>query len=105
MDHSLKEPMDDHSRHKVATASNDLPILQKTIRNVSLLESDNWADSLPSTDHVRFFRSIDWAATHLGPLNRFSTALRLHTFTVFADSRAACLYWLVFFQSKDYVIV
>ncbi|KAF2855382.1 hypothetical protein T440DRAFT_152743 [Plenodomus tracheiphilus IPT5] len=53
----------------------------------------DWTAQLPQTDHVRFFRSIDWAHSGLGPLKDWSTNLRLFTGFVLADSRAACLWW------------
>ncbi|KAF7947546.1 hypothetical protein EAE96_008632 [Botrytis aclada] len=53
----------------------------------------DWTSDLPNSEHVRFFRNVNWAATHLGPLESWGLALRLHTFTTFADSRPACLYW------------
>lgn len=59
----------------------------------SPLERDDWADDLPDTEHVRFFKSADWGASHLGPLSTWSTVLRVHVFTLMADSRAATLYW------------
>jgi len=60
---------------------------------VSPLASDDWHKNLPDNDHVRFFRSTDWSTTLLGPLKGWHLALRLHTFTLFADSRPACVYW------------
>ncbi|ATZ55590.1 hypothetical protein BCIN_12g01710 [Botrytis cinerea B05.10] len=53
----------------------------------------DWTSDLPDSDHVQFFKNTNWAATHLGPLESWGLALRLHTFTTFADSRPACLYW------------
>jgi hypothetical protein len=53
----------------------------------------DWTLDLPDTDHVRFFRSRDWPSTALGPLETWASALRLHTYTLFADTRPACLYW------------
>lgn len=53
----------------------------------------DWSDGLPQTDHIRFFRSINWAHTRLGPLRDWSPNLRLFTGFVLADSRAACLWW------------
>ncbi|TVY25426.1 Sensor protein [Lachnellula hyalina] len=52
-----------------------------------------WEILLPSTDHVRFFASADWAASPLGPLSTWSAALRLQTLAVMSDSQAGCLYW------------
>ena len=59
------------------------------------LDCDDWTDGLPATAHVRFFKSTNWAATALGPLKDWNLALRLHTHSIFADSRSACLYWYV----------
>ncbi|CAD6448745.1 04b207cb-7464-4184-be93-e9a48a92aab6 [Sclerotinia trifoliorum] len=53
----------------------------------------DWTLDLPDSQHAQFFRSTDWAATPLGPLESWGLALRLHTFTTFSDSRPACLYW------------
>ncbi|TVY44434.1 Hybrid signal transduction histidine kinase K [Lachnellula occidentalis] len=52
-----------------------------------------WETLLPSTDHIRFFASVDWAASPLGPLSTWDAALRLQTFAVMSDSQAGCLYW------------
>lgn len=59
----------------------------------SPLERDDWTDDLPDTDQVRFFKSTNWSASLLGPVHTWNTALRLHTHSVLADSRPACLYW------------
>jgi hypothetical protein len=53
----------------------------------------DWTEDLPQSDHVRFFRDTDWARTTLGPLQGWSPTLRLFVGMVFADSRAACLWW------------
>ncbi|TVY93506.1 Two-component system protein A [Lachnellula willkommii] len=52
-----------------------------------------WETLLPSTNHVRFFASVDWAASPLGSLSTWNAALRLQTFAVMSDSQAGCLYW------------
>lgn len=57
------------------------------------LACDQWAENLPTSKHVRFFIKMDWAATSLGPLSSWSISLRLHVFTLFADSKASVLYW------------
>ncbi|KAH6530217.1 hypothetical protein HBI81_097810 [Parastagonospora nodorum] len=56
-------------------------------------EVHDWTEDLPKTEHVRFFRNTDWAATCLGPLKSWSPTLRVFTGFVLADSRAACLWW------------
>lgn len=38
------------------------PLISKPL---SPIECDQWAESLPPSDHVQFFRSTDWAATPL----------------------------------------
>ncbi|KAF2736302.1 hypothetical protein EJ04DRAFT_562548 [Polyplosphaeria fusca] len=54
---------------------------------------DDWTNTLPQTDHVRFFRSVDWAATKLGPYLDWSPALRVFVRMLFADTRAAVIWW------------
>jgi hypothetical protein len=62
---------------------------------------DDWTAALPQTDHVqRFFRNTNWEGTSLGPLRDWSQALRTFVGFVFADSRAACLWW-----GADYVAI
>jgi hypothetical protein len=79
--------------------NDDDPPLRVTVpvplRIENPLLADNWADYIPTTDHVRFFRGTDWARTRMGPLKTWSMALRLQVFMVLADSRPACLYWYV----------
>lgn len=73
----------------------DIPALSPPTNittSVSPLQREDWSDNIPSSDHVEFFRRTNWAASQLGPLSTWSNALRLHTFMVFADSRAACVY-------------
>jgi hypothetical protein len=53
----------------------------------------DWTESLPKTNHVQFFKSVDWAQTALGEAQQWSAALRMYTHMVMSDTRAACLYW------------
>ncbi|KAF2470863.1 uncharacterized protein BDR25DRAFT_342712 [Lindgomyces ingoldianus] len=62
-------------------------------RNDCAFENRDWTEDLPQTDHVRFFRTTDWSKSKLGPLTEWSPTLRLFTRMLFADSRAACLWW------------
>jgi hypothetical protein len=55
--------------------------------------TSDWTETLPPTDHVRFFKSVDWAQTALGPAQQWGTALRMYTHMVMSDSRPATLYW------------
>lgn len=55
----------------------------------------DWTLDIPETDHVRFFRSVQWHGTLLGPLQSWGTALRLYTYQVLADKRPSCVYWYV----------
>ncbi|KAH5339841.1 hypothetical protein HBI12_005870 [Parastagonospora nodorum] len=52
----------------------------------------DWTESLPKTDHVRFFKTVDWTQTVLGETQQWSVALRMYTQMVMSDTRAACLY-------------
>ncbi len=52
-----------------------------------------WVDDLPMNEHVQFFKSTDWSATSLGPLDTWSGCLRQMTHFLMSDSRAACMFW------------
>ena len=52
-----------------------------------------WVDDLPMSEHVQFFKSTDWSATPLGPLETWSGCLRQMTRLLMSDSRAVCLFW------------
>ena len=52
-----------------------------------------WIDDLPTSEHVQLFKSINWSATALGPLETWSVCLRQMTHLLMADSRAAALFW------------
>ncbi|KAF9692005.1 hypothetical protein EKO04_010164 [Ascochyta lentis] len=56
-------------------------------------QQHDWTGDLAQTDHVRFFRNTDWNRNGLGPPKDWDSTLRLFTNFVFADSRAACLWW------------
>ena len=52
-----------------------------------------WVNQLPTSEHTQFFKSMDWSATALGPLETWSDSLRLLTRLLMSDSRAAALFW------------
>ena len=60
----------------------------------------DWTRDLPCTDHIRLFRGTDWTRNGLGPLKDWDPTLQLFANFVFADSRAACLWW-----GPDYVAI
>lgn len=53
----------------------------------------SWIARLPDTKHVQLFKDTDWASTELGCLETWGPSLRFIASMVFADSRAACVYW------------
>ncbi|KAK4543224.1 hypothetical protein LTR36_005774 [Oleoguttula mirabilis] len=55
--------------------------------------SSSWTDILPKTEHVDLFRRADFAATSMGDISSWGPALRFYATMVFADSRAACVYF------------
>lgn len=55
--------------------------------------TEDWAAALPPTEHIRLFRTTNWASTTLGPLEKWCPMLQLFAGFVLADSRAACLWW------------
>lgn len=52
-----------------------------------------WTEQLPSTPHVEFLKSRDWASTELGPIQLWPPPLRFMTRKMLADPRPANLYW------------
>ena len=52
-----------------------------------------WVNQLPISEHIQFFKSVDWSATALGPLETWSDSLRQMTRLLMSDSRAAALFW------------
>ncbi|KAH4797594.1 hypothetical protein HBH65_018950 [Parastagonospora nodorum] len=63
----------------------------------------DWTESLPKTDHVRFFKTVDWTQTVLGETQQWSVALRMYTQMVMSDTRAACLYCLASWGRKSMI--
>ena len=53
----------------------------------------DWTRNLAKTDHIRLFRETDWTRNGLGPLEDWDPTLQLFVNFMFADSRAACLWW------------
>ena len=52
-----------------------------------------WVDDLPISEHVQLFKSTNWSATALGPLETWSGCLRQMTRFLMSDSRAASMFW------------
>lgn len=66
-------------------------------------EQDDWTKQLPSTEHIKFVMSIDWARTPLGPIRAWPPVLQAMTHKMLADPRPACLYWYDFDHSLHFV--
>ena len=52
-----------------------------------------WVDDLPISEHVQLFKSTNWSATALGPLETWSGCLRQMTRFLMSDSRAGRMFW------------
>lgn len=52
----------------------------------------DWTTLLPSTSHVEFLKSRNWAATSLGPMSSWPSPLKLMTMKMLSDPRPANLY-------------
>ncbi|KAF5872318.1 putative histidine kinase m3ypp protein [Botrytis fragariae] len=87
---SIPDSTKTHSSNTTATTAE---VLYSSTIPSPIPKPADWTSDLPNSEHVQFFKNTNWAATQLGPLESWSLALRLHTFTTFADSRPACLYW------------
>lgn len=58
--------------------------------------------------HIRFTRSIDWAATQLGPIENWSTELRSMCNLIMASPHPAAMYWgedLVAIYNEAYILL
>jgi hypothetical protein len=69
------------------------PQVSQTRENSARDKIWDWTEALPNVDHVRFMKSVNWAATSLGPMQNWPPVLRQATYQVIADSRPATLYW------------
>jgi len=84
-----ENPAGDHSADAELTAEH----VAWSRKPASHLEGNDWVDSLPTSGHLDFFKSNDWATTPLGCYSQWSHSLRLYTHMLFSDSRAAAIYW------------
>lgn len=75
---SLKSSHDEHSSSGQAAKSTSAVL--------------DWTTLLPSTPHVDFLKSRDWAATALGPMSSWSSPLRLMVMKMLSDPRPANIY-------------
>jgi hypothetical protein len=69
---------------------------QTTVKTVKVEEDQriwDWTEYLPQTPHIQFFRSVNWSATLVGPIDDWDPVLRQATYQLMADSRPATLYW------------
>ena len=65
----------------------------KEERRLQATMHPTWVDDLPASEHVQLFKSRDWSATALGPLETWPASLRQVTRILMADSRAASVFW------------
>ncbi len=58
--------------------------------------------------HIRFARSIDWAATSLGPIENWSSDLRQMCNLIMASPHPAAMYWgedLIAIYNEAYILL
>lgn len=77
---------------KVTLATRDLPVDAELGQQEAL---EDWTRLLPSSDHVDFLKSRDWAASPLGPMQSWPICLQLMVQKMLVDPRGACVYWCV----------
>ncbi|SMR41597.1 unnamed protein product [Zymoseptoria tritici ST99CH_1E4] len=78
------------SDSQISTVPSDAPFFDWTRLPVT--------DSMPS--HIRFARSIDWAATSLGPIHTWNADLRQMCNLIMASPHPAAMYW-----GEDYIAI
>ena len=74
---------------------NDMNDFHDLLKDTTPVYQGNWTEDIASTEHVEFFKSVDWSTTNLGRAEQWSNALRLYVHQLLADSRPAIIYWYV----------
>ncbi|KAI9808847.1 MAG: hypothetical protein M1827_007170 [Pycnora praestabilis] len=95
----------------VASRSRDYPI--QTAPKFAqipqpLLKPADWTELLPSSQHIEFFKTVDWSATALGSLETWSYLLRQMTVFMMSDPRPASMFWgpkKVILYNEPYIMV
>ncbi len=88
----------DRLSSSIATVAHDSPSFDWTRLPVT--------DSMPA--HIRFARSIDWAATSLGPIENWSSDLRQMCNLIMASPHPAAMYWgedLIAIYNEAYILL
>jgi PAS domain-containing protein len=74
------------------------------VKSHDFLTGGSWTSAISRTEHNALFLDHNWAATALGPLTDWGHALRFYASMLYADSRAACVYWgpdnIAFYNEK-----
>lgn len=76
-----------------SSRSHSIPEITQSERSSKASRAVDWTNFLPLTTHVNLFKSKNWSATSLGPLESWSQMLRQMTHFVMSDPRPATLFW------------
>ena len=94
---SLARSANSASSH-ISTVASDAPFFDWTRLPIT--------PSMP--DHIRFARSIDWAATSLGPVETWSSDLRQMCNLIMASPHPSAMYWgedLIAIYNEAYILL
>ena len=69
------------------------------------LIANDWTILLPRSEHTEFLISRDWAATALGSIRQWPSALRLMTMKMLSDPRPANLYWYADHPTTFFILI
>ena len=75
---------------------------------VEIFDWTRLPDSPNLDEHIRFFKHVDWACTPLGPMETWSSDLRINCNTLMASPFPAAMYWgreLTVIYNKAYIMI
>jgi hypothetical protein len=103
-EHSLGDSELSNKRDLPAVATTQDIVQQQNVRTMSgegtpesdstaLITTADWTSGLSPSEHVDFFRNMDWTETPLGHCSTWPHSLRLYTHMLFSDTRVSGICW------------
>lgn len=92
----LPQPSSAHPPRPVRCSQHEESTIPQSPRSRHIaqgFDDASWSDTLPHSEAVVAFRSVQWSTTPLGPLKQWPHALRLFTHQLFADPRPSAICW------------
>lgn len=77
-----------------ATPTSTSPPSKPIVHRYRVPLSPDWTKELVDSSHVRFLKSVDWAASPIGPMRDWSLTLQQSVHMMLADTRPTALQWV-----------